>query len=72
MASKPKQSNRTALRDAFDPDKYMQSVVSVRKYWREIARYPLYPQALAITVLLGALPWIATYGSWFGAFGAML
>ncbi|HET7395100.1 MAG TPA: hypothetical protein VFK12_01535 [Gammaproteobacteria bacterium] len=50
----------------------MQSVKSVRAYWREIARYPLYPQALLATVLLGVLPWAAAYGNWVGALGAVL
>jgi hypothetical protein len=72
MASDVRQPDRRILGDSYDPDGYMQSVKSVRKYWREIARYPLYPQALLAAVLLGALPWAATYGNWIGALGAVL
>src|SRR5690242_16845134 len=72
MASKIRQVSRDSAGNSYEPDVYMRSVVSVRKYWREIIRYPLYPQALLITVLLGALPWAATYGNWIGVLGALL
>jgi hypothetical protein len=72
MASNAGRLDRNIIGDNYDPDGYMQSVTSVRKYWREVARYPLYPQALLTTVLLGMLPWAATYGNWIGVLGALL
>lgn len=72
MVARVAHSKRTHEDDKFQSDAYMRSVKSVRKYWREIARYPLYPQALAIVLLLGVLAWSATYSGWVGLFGAVL
>ena len=72
MVARAVHSKRTHEDDQFRSDGYMRSVKSVRKYWREIARYPLYPQAMAIIVLLSVLPWIASYSGWVGVLGAAL
>lgn len=72
MTSGTWQAKRSALRDQYDPDEYLRSVTHVAGYWREIARYPLYPQALVTLILLGLLPWVAVYGGWIGVLGAAL
>lgn len=67
-----KAKHGAASDDQYGSDEYMQSVTSVRKYWREIARYPLYPQALATAVLLALLSLAAMHGNRVGFFGALL
>jgi len=72
MVARVVHSKRTHEDDIFRSDAYMRSVRSVRKYWREIARYPLYPQAMAIIILLGVLAWTANYSGGVGLLGAVL
>ncbi|HEX5340769.1 MAG TPA: hypothetical protein VFX47_07800 [Gammaproteobacteria bacterium] len=72
MTQSIQQRNLAASHQKFDADAYMQSVSSVRKYWREIARYPLYPQALIIAVLMGLLPWAAMHSNWVGVLVVIL
>lgn len=72
MARKIQRRDAAPRDDKFDADAYLRSVTSVRNYWRELARYPIYPQAFAIVVLLGVLLWAAAYSNWIGGFGVAL